>query len=60
MFPGWWQRFGDFLLSFAAASSVPPPVCLSDPPALRSAQPSHDWLASPLSPVTAAPRRGTE
>jgi 4'-phosphopantetheinyl transferase len=57
VFAGWWQRFGDFLLTFAAAGEVAPPVDLVEPPALRSALPSHDWLAEPHSPVANAPER---
>lgn len=51
LFSGWWQRFGDFLLSFAAGREVPPPVCLSEPPALGAAEPFHDWLERPFSPA---------
>jgi len=49
-FPGWWRRFGVFLLSFAAAAPLPPPVALVEPPPLEGAEPSHDWLAQPLAP----------
>ena len=55
---GWWQCFGDFLLSFAAGRDVPPPVCLTEPPSLVSAQPFHDWLENPLSPPPDASQRG--
>lgn len=61
VFSGWWQRFGDFLLSFAAGGDVPPPVCLTEPPSLRDAAPSHDWLESPISPESeGAPGSGAQ
>ena len=50
VFPGWWQRFGDFVLSFAAACEAPPPACLREPPPLAGATPSHAWLERPVVP----------
>ncbi len=45
---GWWQRFGRFLLTFAADSAGPPPVSLIEPTALEAAEPFHDWLERPM------------
>jgi 4'-phosphopantetheinyl transferase len=46
--PGWWRRFGAFLLTVAADQATSPPVALEDPPALGTAKPTHGWLARPL------------
>jgi 4'-phosphopantetheinyl transferase len=43
-FPGWWRRFGLFLLSVAASRPIDPPRPLEDPPGLATAVPSHRWL----------------
>jgi 4'-phosphopantetheinyl transferase len=48
MLPGWWRRFGSFLLTVATDGATPPPVALEDPPALSRAEPTHSWLARPL------------
>lgn len=45
---GWWRRYGDFVLTMAAASAMPPPTASHEPPPLASGVPSHDWLRSPL------------
>lgn len=45
--PGWWGRYGEFLLTVVAGRSVPPPRPLVDPPGLADARPSHGWLDSP-------------
>jgi 4'-phosphopantetheinyl transferase len=42
-FPGWWRRFGAFVLTVAATESVAPPRPLLDPPGLATARPSHAW-----------------
>ena len=47
LFPGWWRRYGDFVLTVAAAAPLPPPTSLTDPPALADARPIHSWLDSP-------------
>ncbi|MCK6557154.1 4'-phosphopantetheinyl transferase superfamily protein [Candidatus Binatia bacterium] len=47
-FPGWWCRFGDFLLTVAAEAAVPAPRSVVDPPGLAGAVPTDSWLASPL------------
>ena len=48
--PGWWARFGDFVLTVATAVPSPPPVGLDRADRLRTAVPTHSWLAAPLSP----------
>lgn len=47
MLAGWWRRFGSFLLTVAADQPTSPPVALEDPSALRTAEPTHNWLARP-------------
>jgi 4'-phosphopantetheinyl transferase len=47
VFPGWWQRFGAFVLTLAATEPFPPPRPLVDPPGLASAVPGHSWLDQP-------------
>ncbi len=50
-FPGWWQRFGDFVLTIATDEnpSAPqaPPTSMVEPPGLASAVPSHTWMRRP-------------
>lgn len=46
-FPGYWVRYGDFVLTIATRSTVPPPISFDDPPGLASAQPSHGWMERP-------------
>jgi len=43
-FPGWWIRYGDFVLTCTTEHSSPSPVSLENPPALQSAVPSHAWM----------------
>jgi 4'-phosphopantetheinyl transferase len=43
-FPGWWRRYGDFVLTFAADADCDPPVSLEVPTRLAGATPSHSWL----------------
>ncbi len=45
VFPGWWQRFGAFVLTVAATEPFAPPRPLLDPPGLASATPAHSWLS---------------
>jgi 4'-phosphopantetheinyl transferase len=53
VFPGWWCRFGDFVLTVAARGAFPrPPEALEHPPALAAATPLHSWLARPRSTVS--------
>ena len=44
VFPGWWQRFGAFVLTVAATEPFAPPRPLVDPPGLATAVPAHSWL----------------
>ncbi len=44
VFPGWWQRFGAFVLTVAATEPFAPPRPLVDPPGLATAMPAHSWL----------------
>jgi len=47
VFPGWWRRYGVFLLTVAADVALPPPVPIVEPPGLATAEPSELWrLAS--------------
>jgi 4'-phosphopantetheinyl transferase len=50
VFPGWWQTFGDFVLTVAAdvGDPLPPPDPLLDPPGLAGGSPSHRWMRRPL------------
>jgi 4'-phosphopantetheinyl transferase len=43
-FPGWWRRFGAFVLTVAASRSIEPPCPLVEPPGLETAEPAHAWL----------------
>jgi 4'-phosphopantetheinyl transferase len=43
-FPGWWCRYGDFLLTVAADADLEPPEHLEMPPRLAAATPSHRWM----------------
>ena len=45
--PGFWCRFGPFLLTVAAETTLPAPTTLESPPALQGATPVHSWLARP-------------
>ena len=49
-FPGWWQRFGDFVLTVAAddGEAFSTPVPLVAPPGLSGGSPSHGWMRRPL------------
>jgi 4'-phosphopantetheinyl transferase len=46
VFPGWWQRFGAFVLTVAATEPFTPPRPLADPPGLATAAPAHSWLSA--------------
>ena len=43
-YPGWWRRYGEFLLTVAATGAFPPPRPLVEPPGLATAVPAHAWL----------------
>ena len=45
--PGWWRRFGPFVLTIVTAHPSPPPRSLETPPRLEGATPSHSWLERP-------------
>jgi 4'-phosphopantetheinyl transferase len=46
-FPGWWRRFGEFILTVAAEEELPAPVTLENQPLLDRARPTHSWLRQP-------------
>jgi 4'-phosphopantetheinyl transferase len=46
-FPGWWRRFGAFVLTVAAERAFPAPAGFDDPPLLSGAEPTHSWLRRP-------------
>jgi len=46
VFPGWWQRFGAFVLTVAATEPFAPPRPLVEPPGLASATPANSWLGA--------------
>jgi 4'-phosphopantetheinyl transferase len=43
VFPGWWRRFGAFVLTVAATEPLAPPRPLVDAPGLATAVPAHSW-----------------
>jgi 4'-phosphopantetheinyl transferase len=45
--PGWWRRFGVFLLTIAFAEPVDPPQLLPNASDLDTASPRHSWVDSP-------------
>lgn len=45
VFPGWWQRFGAFVLTLAATEPFAPPRPLASPPGLAAAVPGEAWRA---------------
>jgi 4'-phosphopantetheinyl transferase len=45
VFPGWWRRFGQFLLTVAASAPHDPPRSLEEPSRLQTAVPSHRWMS---------------
>jgi 4'-phosphopantetheinyl transferase len=50
-FPGWWQRFGDFVLTVATDEGgpvpLPPPTPVVTPPGLAGTSASHTWMQQP-------------
>jgi 4'-phosphopantetheinyl transferase len=48
VFPGWWRRFGAFILTMAAEQAFVVPTGLDDPPLLDGASPTHSWLGHPV------------
>lgn len=49
-FPGWWLRYGEFVLTVVGAVATPPPTSLQEPSPLATATPSHSWMHAPLRP----------
>ena len=49
VFPGWWRRDGQFLLTVAGTGPAPPPVALEEEAVLAAAVPVHSWLGQPPS-----------
>ena len=47
-FPGWWVRYGDFVLTIATSQPAPPPASIRRPPPLATATPGHTWMEDPL------------
>lgn len=47
--PGWWIRYGEFVLTVVAAVATGTPESLERPPPLSSATPGHSWLDHPHS-----------
>jgi 4'-phosphopantetheinyl transferase len=48
VFPGWWRRDGDFLLTIAGSAPCAPPQLLDGGADLATAVPVHSWLERPL------------
>ena len=46
--PGWWIRYGEFVLTCCGETTLDPPVSLLEPPPLAGATPSHRWVGQPL------------
>jgi 4'-phosphopantetheinyl transferase len=45
--PGWWVRYGEFVLTVASAVATDPPRSLDEPPRLATAEPTHQWMEHP-------------
>jgi 4'-phosphopantetheinyl transferase len=43
-FTGWWQQFGQFVLTVCADHPIDPPEALTDPSPLITAVPGHRWM----------------
>jgi 4'-phosphopantetheinyl transferase len=48
--PGWWIRYGEFVLTWCGEVPMAAPVSLVDPTPLAMAQPSHTWMKQPRRP----------
>lgn len=46
--PGWWNRYGNFVLTWCGEAPMPAPVSLVEPTPLSTAQPSHRWMEQPM------------
>ena len=51
VFPGWWRRYGSFVLTMAANAPCEAPVPFEEPPGLERAVPTHGWMNEHPSPV---------
>lgn len=49
VFPGWWVRYGEFVLTVAAEIAIDPPTSLVEPTPLATATPGHAWTQQMLS-----------
>jgi 4'-phosphopantetheinyl transferase len=49
-FPGWWNRFGEFVFTCATEQPTDKPTSLEIPPAIATASPAHTWMSNPLRP----------
>ena len=47
-FPGWWARFGAFVITVAADVPASPPTAMFDESVLGAATPRHTWIERPL------------
>ncbi|GAA4607331.1 4'-phosphopantetheinyl transferase [Actinoplanes octamycinicus] len=47
-FPGWWRRYGSFLVTVVGRVAGPKPIALATPDRLATASPRHSWLTRPL------------
>jgi 4'-phosphopantetheinyl transferase len=48
VFPGWWRRDGEFLLTTAGLEQTDAPVRLAGGAELATARPMHSWVANPV------------
>lgn len=48
VFPGYWVRHGEFVLTIAADVEIAPPISLVEPTPLAAAIPAHAWTHNPL------------
>jgi 4'-phosphopantetheinyl transferase len=46
--PGWWIRYGEFLLTIVSEHPTGPPTSLATPPPLAAAEPGHAWMTAPV------------
>jgi len=49
VFPGFWIRYGEFVLTVAAEIDIAPPTSLVEPTPLATATPAHAWTTQMLS-----------
>ena len=46
--PGWWRRFGGWVLTLAGEQPADAPAALGDEHALTTAEPRHSWMTRPV------------